>query len=52
MYKIEDVYGQEKNQEIDESEQRKKKFLDTIKDESKLWHNNIRLPYQKKVKKD
>lgn len=52
MYKIEDVYGQEKEQEIDEVEQRKKMFLDTIKDESKLWHNNIRLPYQKKVKKD
>ena len=50
VYDIEEVYGADREEEKDETGERKKLFLDSMKDESKLWHNNIRLPYQKKVK--
>lgn len=52
VFDIENVYGEKNGPENDIMEAKKKIHLNSIRDESLLWHNNIKLPYQKKIKKD
>lgn len=45
---IENVYGTQKEEESG----RQKLFKETLTNEERLWHNNIPLPYQKKIKRE
>lgn len=47
-FDIDEVYGERKPA----ADPRKGLFKETLAREELLWHNNIPLPYQKKVKKD
>lgn len=47
-YDISEVYGDVDQQ----TTERQKLFTATLKEESTLWHNNMPLPYQKKLKRD
>lgn len=47
-YDINAVYGDSDQQASD----RQKLFNQTLKEESALWHNNMPLPYQKKLKRE
>lgn len=42
-FDIEDVFGEDPL---------RKKYKEALKDEKLLWHNNIDLPYEKKINRD
>lgn len=54
---IEELFGDEEREREDEPIKARPantntQFLKTFKEESMLWHNNIPLPYQKKIKRE
>lgn len=48
-YDIEQVFEEEKEKKVDPKVD---KYRKALKEEEMLWHNNVNLPYQKKIKRE
>lgn len=51
-YDIEDVFEEDVPQPPKHNPNVNQEYITALKDEKRLWHNNIPLPYQKKIKRE